>query len=106
MQQEHEAPIPPQDCAYPARQFRRSVPPEWSVVNDYASWLPSAPWKIDGDPDHVPGDGKHWEHARELVEDFDDATITGWKDEVQTQLLVVRPLISRRVILLLSIQSS
>ena len=106
MQQGNEAPSPPKEHAYPARKMRRSEPPEWSTSNDYPSWLPSAPWKIDGDPDHIPGDGKHWEHTRKLVEDFDNETITGWKDEIQTQLLVVRLLLSRQVICIFTIKCS
>ena len=83
-------PRPEETVRSEARRPQRPVPPGWSESNDYPSWLPSAPWKIDGDPDDVPRDGKHWEKARKLVEDFDDATITGWKDEVETELLVVR----------------
>jgi len=84
-----DLPVPEQNQRRKAHRYRRPVPPGWNEWTRYPSWLPSAPWKIEGDPDEVPGDGKHWESARKLVEDFDAATVAGWKDEVQTQLLVV-----------------
>ena len=82
--------VPEENPGSDAHRSQRPAPPGWTESKGYPSWLPSAPWKIDGDPDDVPGDGKHWESARKLVEDFDAATVAGWKDEVETQLLVVR----------------
>ena len=58
------------------------------------TWLPSDPWKTfsDLDSDTTPTPGKsdqHLERCRELIKKFDSTTINGWKDEIQTQLLVV-----------------
>jgi len=72
------------------RRGKMPLPPTWDESEEHPPWLPSAPWKIDGDPDYVPGDGKHWKTIREALADFDNDTIDGWKDEIQTQLLVVR----------------
>ena len=76
------------------RQGRKTpLPPVWDESEERPPWLPSAPWKIDGDPEYVPGDGKHWKRIRQVLVDFDNDTIEAWKDEIQTQLLVVRLLI-------------
>jgi len=36
------------------------------------------------------GNGKHWDRCREMLTKFDTENIESWKDEIQTQLLVVR----------------
>ena len=82
--------IPEKTRARAKPRHRGPFPPGWNVENDYPPWLPSAPWMAEEGPEEVPKDGEHWERARKLVEDYDAGTIAGWKDEVQTQLLVVR----------------
>jgi len=51
-------------------------------------YLAEDPWKSSGEPEPLR-DGKHWRKCRETLTKFDLETTDTWRDEIQTQLLVV-----------------
>jgi len=37
----------------------------------------------------TPRDGQHWDECRDMLKSHDKKELNGWKDEINTQLLVV-----------------